>query len=382
MAKQIETTIYSDIGDIVSYLRSSGKKYNIIFAHNGVGKTRLSMSFKDYLKDTTRKGDTLYFNAYTEDLFTWDNDLDNDKDRYLVINDSSHFFDGLDGADIDNQIRPFLHRYVDFDFKILPKDEKHPRQRISFARTEKKVDETTGNRKVVENIKISRGEETLFIWCFFLAIAQMAIDGNERYNWVKYLYIDDPVSSLDDNHAIAIGAHLAQIIKREDNNINTIISTHHGLFYNVMCNELGSANAYFMKKLITSEGYSLISMRDTPFFHHIVMAQTLYKAAETGNLYTYHFNILRNLMEKTAAFYGFSDFKVCLSPEKDDTDGVIYDRMINIMSHGNYSIFDPTEMQEENKVYFSKLVRRFLDTYRFNEKLFNELDKVENYGNK
>ena len=137
-----------------------------------------------------------------------------------------------------------------------------------------------------------------------------------------------------------------------------------------------------MKKLITSEGYSLISMRDTPFFHHIVMAQTLYKAAETGNLYTYHFNILRNLMEKTAAFYGFSDFKVCLSPEKDDTDGVIYDRMINIMSHGNYSIFDPTEMQEENKVYFSKLVRRFLDTYRFNEKLFNELDKGENYGNK
>ena len=68
--------------------------------------------------------------------------------------------------------------------------------------------------------------------------------------------------------------------------------------------------------------------------------------------------------------------------EKDDTDGVIYDRMINIMSHGNYSIFDPTEMQEENKVYFSKLVRRFLDTYRFNEKLFNELDKGENYGNK
>ena len=87
-------------------------------------------------------------------------------------------------------------------------------------------------------------------------------------------------------------------------------------------------------------------------------------------------------MEKTAAFYGFSDFKVCLSPEKDDTDGVIYDRMINIMSHGNYSIFDPTEMQEENKVYFSKLVRRFLDTYRFNEELFNELDKGENYGNK
>ena len=54
--------------------------------------------------------------------------------------------------------------------------------------------------------------------------------------------------------------------------------------------------------------------------------------------------------------------------------------MINIMSHGNYSIFDPTEMQEENKIHFSKLVHRFLGTYKFNDKLFNELDKGEVYG--
>lgn len=86
-------------------------------------------------------------------------------------------------------------------------------------------------------------------------------------------------------------------------------------------------------------------------------------------------------MEKTAAFYGFSDFRACLSPDKEDKDGIIYDRMINIMSHGNYSIFDPTEMQEENKMHFSNLVKRFLETYKFNRKLFNELDKGEAYGN-
>ena len=235
MAKQIETQIYQSLDDIVQYFRSLDKKYNIIFAHNGVGKTRLSMAFKDLKKQEGEDGDTLYFNAYTEDLFTWDNDLDNNIDRYLIINDDSHFFDGMEGSDLDNKIRPFLHRYVDFDFKILPKDAEHKKPRISFTRTVNELDEN-GNKKIIENIKISRGEETLFIWCFFLAIAQMAIDGNEKYKWVKYLYIDDPVSSLDDNHAILIGAHLAQILKREDNKIKTLISTHHGLFYNVMCN--------------------------------------------------------------------------------------------------------------------------------------------------
>ena len=85
-------------------------------------------------------------------------------------------------------------------------------------------------------------------------------------------------------------------------------------------------------------------------------------------------------MEKTAAFYGYSDYKLCMTPEKDDVGGVIYDRMVNIMNHGNYSIFDPVEMQEENKEHFSKLVRRFLTIYKFNSNLFKELEKGEEYG--
>jgi hypothetical protein len=36
------------------------------------------MEFKDKGKQHG-KSDTLYFNAFTEDLFYWDNDLDNDR---------------------------------------------------------------------------------------------------------------------------------------------------------------------------------------------------------------------------------------------------------------------------------------------------------------
>ena len=125
MAKQKETQIYANLQGLANDIRSSDNLRTIIFAHNGVGKTRLSMEYKSIgtIKDedgNTISGDTLYFNAYTEDLFTWDNDLKEDKERNLIINTQSHFFDGLTEEDIDieSKIRPFLHRYVDFNFKI------------------------------------------------------------------------------------------------------------------------------------------------------------------------------------------------------------------------------------------------------------------------
>ena len=93
-------------------------------------------------------------------------------------------------------------------------------------------------RRPSRHIKVSRGEENIFVWCFFLAVAQLAVDGQEAYGWVRYLYIDDPISSLDDNNAIAVASHLAQLLKGADGSIRTVISTHHHLFFNVLCNEL------------------------------------------------------------------------------------------------------------------------------------------------
>jgi chromosomal replication initiation ATPase DnaA len=51
-----------------------GKKYFLLFAHNGTGKTRLSGAFKDYVKKVDRATGAktegaLYYNAFTEDLF-------------------------------------------------------------------------------------------------------------------------------------------------------------------------------------------------------------------------------------------------------------------------------------------------------------------------
>ena len=134
-----------------------------LFAHNGTGKTRLSMEFKD-LGKTGNSKDTLYFNAFTEDLFNWDNDLDGDESRVVILNKDSAFFDGIEdeGFDMDNKIRPILHRYANFNFVtdfnyVKPSEENtdNPEKHwaVRFMR-EELVDGTAQN---VENIKISKG---------------------------------------------------------------------------------------------------------------------------------------------------------------------------------------------------------------------------------
>lgn len=362
----IEHYSFAQLEDFVTHLRGQEKKVHLLFAYNGTGKTRLSMDFRQAGKTFNDEGtvldrDTLYFNAFTEDLFYWDNDLDNDTERILKINKDSKFFEGLSELEMENRIKPLLNRYVDFDFRI-----DYTNWHVIFSREERVGDETV----TYEFIKISRGEERLFIWCFFLAIMQLAIDKQETYDWVKYIYIDDPVTSLDDHNAISVAHHLSKMIKSEGNETKVVISTHHALFFNVLCNEFGNAKKFFVKKL--SDGYTLKTTTDSPFIYHVALIQEIKKAIEEDRLFTYHFNVLRTILEKAANFHGFSKFSDCIEIDDDDEERTLHSRFVNIMSHGAYSLFEPVEMVEENKGYFRSIFNNYLSNYKFNELLFAE----------
>jgi wobble nucleotide-excising tRNase len=324
------------------------RDFVLLYAYNGTGKTRLSMEFKDVGKRKNKGNpDTLYFNAFTEDLFHWDNDLAGDNERKLKINSESRFFSGFKELALEDKIFSYLERYADFDF-IIDYDE----WTITFS------------REGADYIKISRGEENIFIWCIFLAICELAIDKAEAYDWVRYLYIDDPISSLDDNNAITVASDLAQLLKRSKERLKTVISSHHGLFFNVMCNELKHSRhkKYFLHKATHSGEYTLRSTDDTPFFHHVAILSELQQAAESGRLYTHHFNMLRSILEKTATFFGFKDFSECIHGVKDE---VLYARALNLLSHGKYSAYEPVEMVEDNKKLFQDILKSFLERYRF-----------------
>ncbi len=366
--KRIGYKEFNSIREIAEYFKRllDEKKYIVLFAYNGTGKTRLSGEFKSLgqqLNEETgeKTADTLYYNAFTEDLFYWDNDLDNDTERVLKFNKSSRFFNGLKDLDMDNRIRPLLQRYADFDFSINYDDAS-----INFYREE--------SMQRIDNIKVSRGEENIFIWCFFLAIVQLVIDKAEAYEWVKYIYVDDPISSLDDNNVIAVASHLAALMKGEG--VKVIVSSHHTLFFNVLCNEIGRAEQLFLQKSKDNATYILKDTTKTPFFHHVALLKELKKASDTGILYTYHFNILRNILEKTASFHGYAHFSSCIR-KGDAENEPVYTRIVNLLSHGNYSLFDPKEMVEENKEYFRNILNNFLEDYNFNQRIFEETQNQE-----
>jgi hypothetical protein len=353
-------------------LTSGNQDFVLLYAYNGTGKTRLSMEFKEAGKRKNgKKPDTLYFNAFTEDLFSWDNDLENDSERRFHLNSDSKFLKGLKELALEERIGDYLSRYADFFFDI-----DYEKWTISF----RKGDAT--------HIKVSRGEENIFIWCLFMAICERMIDGAEAYQWVKYLYIDDPISSLDDNNTISVASDMAKLLRKAKGRVRkeivpgsespgvaaaertfadpvrAIISSHHGLFFNVVCNELEKEahKKYFLHRPELGSAYTLRTTDDVPFFHHVAMLAEIQKASESGKLFTYHFNMLRSILEKTATFFGHDDFSACIEGVEDE---VLFSRALNLLSHGKYAIYQPVEMVDDTKQLFRKILDAFLDKYQF-----------------
>lgn len=363
---------FDDLPALALHLREEleAKKSVLIYAYNGTGKTRLSTEFKNIGKVLNAEGetmsrDTLYFNAFTEDLFYWDNDLANDRERVLKFNSNSRFFAGLGELEMDTRIRPLLNRYADFDFKIDTVE-----WEVSFSR----MVEMAGTTVPIDDIKISRGEENIFIWCFFLAIVQLALDEAEAYKWVKYIYIDDPISSLDECNAVMVAHHLAQMLKDAPNRIRVVVSSHHVLFFNVLCNEMKKPRMYFLtrQKQTGSQTFKVQETDSTPFLYHLASLVEMYHAQKSGALYTHHFNMLRRVMEQTAAFFGYAKWHDCIKPEADDPNETIYKRVIDLMSHGDYSLYEPREMMPENKEHFGRLLKQFVTLHPFSPALFPE----------
>jgi len=370
MSNKPKINEYTNLKTLARKLRADlgGVELILMYAYNRTGKTRLSMEFKDEGKRKNKgTADTLYFNAFTEDLFTWDNDLDGDAVRRLQLNPNSTFFNGLKDLALDETIAGYLDRYADFDFDI-----NYDTWKVSFRKDE------------AENIKISRGEQNIFIWCLFMAICERMLDGHVSYQSKKYLYIDDPISSLDDNNAIAVACDLAQLLRRAAGRkdqagapapIKVVFSSHHALFFNVMCNEISRAKdgapkvnhkRYFLHRPNADSTYTLRATEDTPFFHHVASLAEIQRAADPkiGKLYTFHFNALRSIMEKTASFFGHADISFCLKALNSE-DLALYNRALNLLSHGKYAIHEPTDMVPDNQDLFRRILKDFTTQFEF-----------------
>lgn len=343
------------------------KKYALLYAHNGTGKTRLSAEFKNVGKKVDGDGntirrDTLYFNAFTEDLFNWDNDLESDRERVLDMNRESTFFDGLSSLEMDVKIGQQLERYADLNFYI-----DYEESCVTFFRERDK-----DNNPI--SIKVSRGEENIFIWCFFLAIVQIVIDDDEDnpYDWVKYIYIDDPISSLDEHNAIEVAHDLVHLLSASSEDLRIVISTHHVLFYNVIANQLRkkSSAKFYLTKGEEPESYVLVDWENIPPFHHLSTILDLCRVRDNGELNSHHFNMLRRVLEQTAAFFGCDSWTECLRPQEGESEKAFQKRILDLNSHGDCVIFESPKINDSMRASFRTIFEEFRRSLPFNPTWF------------
>jgi wobble nucleotide-excising tRNase len=231
-----------------------------------------------------------------------------------------------------------------------------------------------GDDQSLDNIKISKGEESSFIWCFFYSLLEQIIAildipetgqrPSKKFDNLEYVFIDDPVSSLDDNHLIELAVNLAELIKKS-NNLKFVISTHNPLFYNVLYNELGNKACYMLNKFEDST-YEIIEKKgdsNKSFSYHLFLKTTIEEAINSNNIQKYHFTLLRNLYEKTANFLGYPQWSELLPDDKQ----TYYNRVIQFTSHStlsNEAVAEPTEPEKQ--------IVKFLLDHLVNNKYWKE----------
>lgn len=342
--------------EIAQQLKDANKKVQLIYAFNGTGKTRLSREFKQQVDPKQEGGDApsseladkkiLYYSAFTEDLFYWDNDLGQDAEPKLKIQPNAFTKWVLEEQGQDQSITATFQRYT--SEKLTPQfSADFSSVSFSFER---------GNNEQEPHIKISKGEESNFIWSVFSALLEQVIAelniaeaverSTDAFNNLTHIFVDDPVSSLDENHLIELAVNLAGLIKSSQSDLKFIITTHSPLFYNVLFNEFSNKACYMLERL--EDGSFALTEKhgdsNKSFSYHLHLLQTIEQAIADSKVERFHFTLLRNLYEKTASFLGYPKWSELLPDDKQ----LYYSRIINFTSHStlsNEAVAEPTPQE-------------------------------------
>ncbi|PAM96382.1 anticodon nuclease [Flavobacterium sp. IR1] len=354
----------SNIIEIAQHLKDTKENIILIYAFNATGKTRLSVEYKNLTKNP-EDGQHLgvYYNAFSEDLFVWDNDNGNGELNIkldIKFSNLNQLHGLMTEEDVEKKLLPYKRKY---NFFFNPN-----------SNPEKGFDSVTfyKNDDTETPIKISRGEERIFVWCFFLALFEVEGWADSQN---AHFFIDDPVSSLDDHNIYVTAYTVFDLIEREFEKRKIIITSHHFGFLTILSDMLGKGvnadkfrnrdKSKKYKEFIlegNSENLSLIKAKNGVFLYHLRLLQILNQASKT-DVYTYHFALLRQVLENIASFLGVGQFSYVLEQIGiKDKERIAF--IVNALSHLN--------------VYYQQIDKPVLD----NLEIFNEvLDGIiKNYG--
>lgn len=347
---------------IASQLKELDEYIVLIYAFNATGKTRLSVAYKNATKDPkSGKHSGVYYNAFSEDLFVWDNDEGNDGvNVHLNILPSSlnqfHSFLYEDEQAIMDKLAAYNPTYR---FRLNP-----------FDNPERGVKSVTffieGNEDVP--IKISRGEERIFVWCFYLALLEVDGWANEQD---AHIFIDDPVSSLDEHNIFITADSLFNQIETHYEKKRIIITTHHIGLLSILANRLTKGEKSGRYKNLTAirilkqvNGELVLETpKSNVFLYHLHLLQVLGEARKE-QLYTYHFALLRQLLENISSFLGTARTGRTLSEIGiENVDDVMV--VINTHAHKNVYYHQTEMMNTAEQGYFNDIFSKLVEKYQF-----------------
>lgn len=366
------------INRIAEEIKSYPENIVLIYAFNGTGKTWLSKEFHNISK----QGDDysgVFYNAYSEDLFIWNNKLF----QLEILNSrlsKLHQYFGDESA-IKDKLKVYQPKY-DFRFKYINDNQEDGIEYIWFFKEEDKD----------TRIKISRGEERIFIWCFFLALFEIE-DFPEAHK--DYIFIDDPVSSLDEINIYLTAQTIFELFDKSiTDNRKIIISTHHIGLFSILCDWLCKGeNAgkyktktikrhtintaeegviikekedivprYIIRILENEGGYSLRSRNSGAWLYHLLILQKLNQAKENDELYLYHFGMLRQVLETIASFIGEGRFGAVLNKIGEPSETA---DKINANTHKRVYDSQNAKLTGDSKELFIRVLEGIIAKYEF-----------------
>lgn len=300
--------ILDDISDVVTeiFATQKGQKptVNVVYALNGTGKTRISR----YIAENNEE-ESLCFNAIFQDFFTWDNE-----NYILKIDKFSWIVGRINEQGLQNAIMESFRAFCNNDL-IYPRFSSDSCE-VKFEAINPRGDADRGDFFIFP-IKISKAEETIFVWSVFYVLLQAAIDelqisdhsnrSTNSFDKLKYIIVDDPISSVDDASVIKISLAISELMSEfasinNEQPLQYLITTHHALFFNEIYNVLSRHSGIKAKPYILSRAnnqkYILKDNSNKAFAYHTVLKEKIEDAINEGTIGKEHFNMFRILLEK------------------------------------------------------------------------------------
>lgn len=353
------------LDEIAKTLRDDAARITLTYAFNATGKTQLCVAYKNAtkLEDGSHKG--VYYNAYSEDLFVWDNDENSDgaNVRLTVLPSSlSRFHTLLTEDNIRDKLKAYKPKFG-FALKLHEDDPERGIESISFFIPNQNPDEPQ------KPIKLSRGEERIFVWCFFLALFEVEGWADKQSS---HFFIDDPVSSLDDHNIFVTAATLFDLIESQFEKRKIIVTTHHIGLFSILSDWLGKGekSSKFKKhtKLYVLSAKSgeldLEKCEKDVFLYHLRVLQVLSNAQKANDVRAYHFAMLRQVLENVASFLGVAQFGFVLNQIGIREPSRVAD-IVNALSHKKVYYYESDIVIPDNLKIFDDVMTGLLAKYNF-----------------